>query len=263
MQKLKSGDIAALMMLLWLAVYAAVVTFLPKWSSFVTIAACTLPMLLFKQKHRSATFGARDCDTVKYKKKEYIPFFIFTISGCALISALMFLAYKAAGYATAAAGQEKDFFFLLVFSCMLPAFFEEWLLRGGVLGALAKYGTSGIWLCAIFFALIHHISKLPYTLFAGLLITSLVYVTECIYLGMLLHFLNNFTSLILSYLSGAAEYAALALAAAAFAVSFVLLGKSKLLADVKKAVFSPKEENSKYVYTPLALVFVALAIVVL
>ncbi|MBQ8837377.1 MAG: CPBP family intramembrane metalloprotease [Clostridia bacterium] len=263
MQKLKSGDIAALMMLLWLAVHAAVTTFLPQWSSFVTIAACTLPMVLFKHKHRGETFGSRDCNTAKYKKKEYIPFFILTISGCALVSAVTFLVYKAAGYTAAAAALEKDFLFLLVFSCMIPAFFEEWLVRGGVLGALSKYGSHAIWLCAIFFALMHGISKLPYTLFAGLFITAFVYVTECIYLGMLLHFLNNFTSLILSYLSGTAEYIALVLIAVTFAVSFVLLRHSNLFADVKKAMFTPKEQSREHVYTPLAAVFAALSIVIL
>ena len=234
MSNSKSGNIASLMMLLWLAVYAAVAFFLPQWGDFATIIACTLPMVLFKKKHRGITYGASDCNTLKYKKHEYIPFFVFTISGTALVSALTFLALNAAGLASSHAGQSKGFFFMLVFSCFLPAFFEEWLLRGGVLGALQKHGGAGVWMCAVLFMLMHlNPVKWPYALFAGLCITALVYLTECIYLGMLLHFLNNFTSLLLSYLNGVGEYIALLVLAVLFALSAVLLRRTKLLKDVK------------------------------
>ena len=122
MSKLKSGNTVACMCLLWLCVYAGIAIFLPKWIDFAGILACTLPMLLFKQKYRGKTFGTRDCNTVKYKKKEYALFFIFFICGCALISALTFLLFAGEGEETVAE-HHSAFFYPLVFSCLIPAFF--------------------------------------------------------------------------------------------------------------------------------------------
>lgn len=260
MTKIKTSTVAALMCMLWLAVYIAILLYLPQWSPFAVIVSCTLPMLLFKQKHRGKTFGASNCNTVKYKKSEYVSFFIFTIAGSALISALTYIVYNAFG-GEAVEGAQKGFFYMVVFSCFLPAFFEEWLVRGGVLGALSEYGKICVFVTALIFALMHGVGRFPYSFFAGLFITALVYVTECIYLGMLLHFLNNFTSVILSYLSGGREYIALGVIMLAFAISFVLLRKTKLFADVKAVLF-PKE-NIKEIVTPALIFFTVCALIIL
>ncbi len=262
MSKFKSGNIVALMLLLWLCVYAGIAICLPKWVGFAGIIACTLPMLLFKQKHRGNTFGSRDCNTVKYKKKEYALFFVFCICGCALISALTYLLFTEPVEETAVK-HHSEFFYPLVFSCIIPAFFEEWFIRGGVLSVLSKYGGLGICACAFIFAVMHSTSQMLYAVFAGLLITALVYVTECIYLGMLLHFLNNFTSLLLSYLSGGAEYIALSVILIVFAASIVLLRKSNLLADISKALCTYNKEDRRKVITPLLVLFAVCAVAIL
>ncbi|MBQ6893157.1 MAG: CPBP family intramembrane metalloprotease [Clostridia bacterium] len=262
MTKFKAGNIVSLMLLVWLFVHAVIAFFAPQWSAFASIVACTVPMLLFKEKHRGSTFGAKECNTVKYKKKEYITFFLFTISGSALISSLTFLLFTAAGYETAAK-QDNGFFYTLVFSCFIPAFFEEWFVRGGMLGALAKYGGIGMWTCGFIFALMHSGTNALYAVFSGVLITAIVYVTECIYLGMLLHFLNNFISMLLSYLSGGAEYIALFVIIVVFAVCFVLLGHSMLLADINKALFAFGKEDKKAVFTPLLFIILLLTRILL
>lgn len=225
------------MMLVWLAFYVFAAFFATKWADFIAIIACTVPMLVFKKKHRGETFGARDCNTLKYKKKEYVLFFLLCISGCALISAFTHMLFASGEVQTAT---RSDFPYLLVFGCLLPAFFEEWFVRGGLLGALSPYKSGAVWICSFFFMLMHmSFARFPYALFAGLLITALVYLTECIYLGMLLHFLNNFASLLLSYLpKGVAEYIALAILATVFILSTVLLLRGSLLKDVKKLILS-------------------------
>ena len=257
MTKIKRADIASLMMLLWFVISF----FFPeRWASFTTIFACGLPMILFKHSVRGKTFGTRDCNTVIYKKGEYISFFVFTVSGTALVSAVTHLIFKAFGTVTVASAPRSDFLYLLVFSCMLPAFFEEWLLRGGVLGALAKYGSAGVIITAVFFALMHrNAAALPYALFAGVFITALVYVTECIYLGMLLHFLNNLTSLLLSLVQNeTGEYIALFAVAVTFMVSAKVMRETKLCKDTVKLIYSVEREKIKELCTPFFWVFVAL-----
>ena len=253
MSKLKSGNTVAFMLLVWLCANAIIALFLPKWVGFAGIISCTLPMLLFKQKHRGKTFGSRDCKTVKYKKKEYALFFVFCICGSALISALTYLLFEEP-VAESAVKHHSEFFYPLVFSCFIPAFFEEWFVRGGVFGVLAKHGGLGIYACTLVFAVMHRTDRLLYAAFAGLFITALVYVTECVYLGMLLHFLNNFISLLLSYLSGGAEYIALSVILVLFALSSALLIKSNLLSDIGKALATYNKEDRKEVITPLLIV---------
>ena len=259
MLKLKRSDIASLMMLLWICVYMLILVYAPKWSFITNVIACTLPMLVFKQKYRGKTFGASNCNTVKYKKREYVPFFAFAISGTALISALAFLVCKAVGGASPVAAS-NGFLYTLVFSCMIPAFFEEWLLRGGVLGALEEYKGVGVIACSVFFMLIHfNFAAWPYALFAGLCITLLVYLTECIYLGMLLHFLINFTSMFLSYFSGNAEYIALLLLAIVFASSFALLKHSNLYKDTVNLFGDVGKKDFGGMFTPFVIIFLLCA----
>lgn len=257
MSERKAGDIASFMMFVWLVFYILAAFVVPRWADFLSIIGCTVPMLLFKPKVRGKTFGTRDCNTVKYKKKEYVAFFVFCISGCALISALAFLVSKCFGADFGESAARGDFLYLMVFSCMVPAFFEEWLMRGGVLGALAKHGAAGVWMCAMLFMLMHvDIKKWLYALFAGLLITALVYLTECIYLGMLLHFCNNFTSLLLSYLpSGLSEYIALIVIAAIFIVSFLLLQHGTLFTDIVQLLCATDYEKMRGLLTPMFWIF--------
>ena len=256
------------MMLLWLAVFVFATFFANRWADFLSIIACTLPMVFFKRKHRGSTFGTRDCNTVKYKKKEYAVFMLFGISGSAVISAVVYLLVNS-GYVEMPSTR-SDFPYLLVFGCFIPAFFEEWLVRGGVLGALKPIGAKGVWLCSIFFMLMHaEPTRYLYAFFGGFLIGSLVYLTECIYLGFLMHFLNNLTSLLLSYIpKGAGEYIALGIILAVFIMSFKMFKTTGLFNDVKKILMLAKKDDTalyeeEKIFTPLFYTFVALAICVM
>ncbi len=250
MNKLKRGDVAALMLLLWLSISF----FFPeRWKAFQTIIACGAPMVLFNTKIRGKTFGTRDCNTAVYKKHEYALFFVFVICGSALISVLTYLLFTESAQ-EAAVKQQGAFFYTFVFSCIVPAFFEEWFIRGGVLGALARYGGMGIFACATIFAVMHGTRGMLYAAFAGLFITAFVYVTECIYLGMFLHFLNNFSSVLLSYLSGVAEYIALSAIVVLFVLSIFLLRNTKLLGDISQALITYNKEDKREVVTPLLII---------
>lgn len=259
MKQRRAGNVASLMMLLWLAVHLFATFVLPKWADFLAVVACTLPMLLVKPCVRGETYGTRDCNTVIYKKREYTAFFVLVIAGSALLSAAVHIASGL----DAVTAPRTDFPYLVVFACFLPAFFEEWLVRGGVLGAVAPHGGAGVWLCSVFFMLMHtDISKWPHALFAGVLITALVYVTECIYLGMLLHFLNNFTSLLLSYLqTPVSEYVALCVIAVLFMIALAVLWRSRLGKDVRALLVRVKREDVRALLSPLCVVYIVLTIV--
>ena len=261
MSKIKPINIASLMMLVWLAFYVFAVFFAARWAEFLVIIGCTAPMLIFKKKHRGVTYGASFCNTVRYKKGEYALYFLFCISGCALLSAFCYLLFSDGEAAVQSA--RTDFPYMLVFGCFLPAFFEEWLVRGGVLGALSPYKAAGVWTSSIFFMLMHaDPTKYLYALFAGFCIGTLVYLTECIYIGMLLHFINNLTSLLLSYLpSGNAEKAALAIIALVFCVSFYFLKRGKLFLDAAELLKKGKEQD--VILSPLFYIFVLLSIFVM
>lgn len=247
------------MMLVWFVFYMITALFGSRWGEFVSIVGCTVPMLAFGKAVRGETFGTRECNTVKYKKKEYVLWFAVCICGCALIFAATFLVLKTLGFAAAESSSRSDFFYIFVFSCIIPAFFEEWLMRGGVLGALAPHGIHGVVFCSLLFMLMHvDPSRWLYALFAGLMITVLVYLTECVYLGMLLHFANNLTSLLLSYLpSSVCEYVALAILAVLLAFSLHMLKKGKLFADAVKLFSDFDFEKLRKLFTPLFWIFVA------
>ena len=86
--------------------------------------------------------------------------------------------------------------------------------------------------------------------------------TECIYLGMLLHFLNNLTSLVLSYISGGAEYISLFAILVIFVASTALLVRTNLFADIRKSL-ELKNLNIKEVITPALVVFCVCAAIIL
>ena len=247
-------------MLLWLCVYLAAVFCLPKWADMLFVLAAALPALTVCKE--TPIFGSRDCNLIRYPKRAYALTAGFMISGCALLSFAASLLSRLLGGDTAVESSGRgDFLYLFVFSCLLPAFFEELLLRGRVLGLVARERGFGIWLCAALFALMHiQLQKLPYAFFAGLVLTLLVYLTECVYLGMLLHFVNNFAALLLSGLSDSAAYAAAALLAVVFAFCFVRLRKTRLYTDGVGLIASVRAGEFFAGLHPAAWLFAALTL---
>ena len=84
---------------------------------------------------------------------------------------------------------------------VLPALIEEYVFRGIVYGALVPFGARmAILGSALFFALAHfNLLKFINALFIGLFLGFLVYRTGCLAVGIVLHFTNNFVSLVISY----------------------------------------------------------------
>lgn len=81
----------------------------------------------------------------------------------------------------------------LVAMCILPAFSEELLFRGAVLGAVERFGRRrAVLLAAVVFALYHfNLAQTFYQLFYGGFLAYVVVKTENVWYAVSLHFFNN------------------------------------------------------------------------
>lgn len=75
----------------------------------------------------------------------------------------------------------------------LPALIEEFCIRGVVMQSLRKYGDGfAIGISAVVFAVLHaNAVQIPFALVGGLIIGYAVIVTDSIWTGVIIHFINN------------------------------------------------------------------------
>lgn len=90
---------------------------------------------------------------------------------------------------------------MVLHMAVFPAVFEEFAFRGVVLQSLRKYGDwFAILVSAVFFGLVHgNMTQMPFAMIAGVALGYIVTVTGSLWLGVLLHFINNFISLIVTF----------------------------------------------------------------
>ena len=92
-----------------------------------------------------------------------------------------------------------NLFVNLVGISLIPAFFEEFLIRGALVGAYRRTGRlrATILLSALAFGLLHaNLSQFFYTFVAGIVLAALYILSGSIWPGILLHFLNNGASVV-------------------------------------------------------------------
>ena len=89
----------------------------------------------------------------------------------------------------------------VMYMAVFPAFFEEIAFRGVVMQPLRKYGDwFAIIVSAVMFGLVHgNIMQIPFAIVAGIALGYSSVVTGSLRTGMLIHFLNNFLSVIYSW----------------------------------------------------------------
>lgn len=224
-------------MLTWLAVYLVGTLCLPTAAGVFSALGCLTAALLCG---RGVPLCGIPAEKLRYSKVEYACALGLLVSGSALLSFVTSLALRLCGAGQTAAGR-GNFLAALVFSCLVPAFFEELLLRGRVLGLLLDARGGGVWLCAALFALMHtDFARLPYAFFAGVVLSALVYLGGNLYVGMLFHFLNNLAALALAALPDAAAYGAAALLALLFCACVTVLRQKPFFADAKALLTAPR-----------------------
>lgn len=100
----------------------------------------------------------------------------------------------------------NGFIISAVATAVVPALVEEFAYRGVFLGLLKEYGESFcIIASSVMFALMHgNLSQIPFAFIVGLVLGFIRVKSGSIIPAMLLHFLNNFVSIILSSISDGA-----------------------------------------------------------
>ncbi|MCL1918159.1 MAG: CPBP family intramembrane metalloprotease [Peptococcaceae bacterium] len=98
---------------------------------------------------------------------------------------------------------ETNIFVMIIFVAVMPAICEEVLFRGVVLKGLQKNGiVFGIILTAILFGLFHmDFQRFIAQALMGAVAGVVVYRTNSIFCGMIVHFMNNFVVLMLSFVA--------------------------------------------------------------
>lgn len=88
-------------------------------------------------------------------------------------------------------------------TAFFPAFFEEFVMRGMLLGILKQKGNTFAVLCsALVFGFMHaNAQQIVFAFFVGIILGFLTVKTESIWPAVAVHFLNNLISVIFSYLN--------------------------------------------------------------
>lgn len=78
-------------------------------------------------------------------------------------------------------------------TAVVPALIEEMALRGIIMQTLRRYGDMYAIICsALIFGLLHcNLMQIPFAFIAGIVIGYAVLVTESVWTGVIIHFLNN------------------------------------------------------------------------
>ncbi|MFI3229500.1 MAG: type II CAAX endopeptidase family protein [Bacillota bacterium] len=124
-----------------------------------------------------------------------------------LISSIWYTFMQSVGYTyTSGAGtiysSPEVLIFEIILTCMFPAIFEEFVDRGILLGALdnLKSDRLKIAIVTIFFGLVHqNIAQFIPTMLGGLIMAYLAVKGRSILPGVIIHFMNNFFVVMVSY----------------------------------------------------------------
>ncbi len=97
-----------------------------------------------------------------------------------------------------------EFILMTVGTAAVPALIEEFAFRGVVMTPLRRYGDwFAIIVSAVLFGLIHgNLMQMPFAVVAGVVLGYVCVVTNSIWFSVLLHFMNNFLSLLYSFAAG-------------------------------------------------------------
>lgn len=142
---------------------------------------------------------------------------------------------------------------------LLPAIFEELLFRGLIFKGLKKYGKAfSIITTTLMFTLFHmSIRQTLFPILFGLTLGFVMYKENNLIYCIILHFMNNFTTLTLSYLNISIDFNMLAYIIVAIAIAVMYLAIILTLTIKNNIKESPLLKNEKtYLYSTLAISFV-------
>lgn len=161
---------------------------------------------------------------------------------------------------------------------IVPAFCEELLFRGLILDRLSRFGRAkAIFISALLFALMHqNPAQILYTFILGLVLGYMFFESGSIWGGIILHFVNNFTQVIMNAIDYTQHEARANFIIAAIELVIVLVGAAaaiyyyfrhgkKNLNDPEWLFYTENELSRatalKGFFRPTMIVFVALSAV--
>lgn len=169
------------------------------------------------------------------------------------------------------------FLIMTLVTAVVPAFAEEFLFRGVILGKLRKYGdTFAILSSSLLFALMHaNLVQIPFAFVGGVFFAFITVKTNSLLPAMIIHFINNLLSCILQYIEDnlsdyVINFSSILIFAIIFALgvfAFIILSiKDKKLFSINNEADEAKEfmlkEKFKFFFsnvgTVLAIVFLIL-----
>jgi membrane protease YdiL (CAAX protease family) len=171
-----------------------------------------IPFLIYKISTKQKT--KQIADDLSYKKISYktvllsIVIGICVFIGTIIISTLFQALLSSLGYTNPFAGSKDSssiglLVLAIVMTAIFPAFFEEFLNRGLLMNGLKKFGVKrAIFFSALLFGLMHfNINQVFYAFLIGLLLGFLTVISKSIWPAIIIHFINNFFSVIFGYLT--------------------------------------------------------------
>lgn len=167
-----------------------------------------IPVIMYKKIDKTYSFVQMPC---KIKFSRYLPLLIF--SGLAvnyIASYINAIIVTFAGLDTSSltfgeyVNQYHSYNFILdtIKLAIVPAFCEELFFRGLILERLSRFGKAkAIIISALLFSLMHqHPAQLFYTFILGIFLGYMALESGSIWGGIILHFVNNFTQVIITSL---------------------------------------------------------------
>lgn len=242
-----------------------------------------IPMLFYKKFDKEYSFSEMPC---KFKLSRHFP--LILLAGLAInyaaayvnsivatllgidMSSLMLVDYPN-GY--------HIYHFVLdtIKIAIIPAFCEELLFRGLIFDRLHRFGRAkAIFISALLFALMHqNIGQIIYTFILGLVLGYIVAESGSIWGAIILHFVNNFTQVIMNAVMYTQHEARANFIIAAFELTIVLVGTAaaiyyyfrhgrKKLGDPEWLFFTEKELSYgtaiKGFFKPTMIIFISLSV---
>jgi len=131
-------------------------------------------------------------------------------------------------------------------TAFLPAFLEEFAMRGVVLGKLRKFGDEfAVFASAFLFGILHaHLKQIFFAFLVGLALGYIAVRAKSIWPAVVIHFLNNGVSVVMTYLYNIFDEKTVNLIYSAF-VSVAFVVAVVLLVVFGNALFKKKEKTEE------------------
>lgn len=139
----------------------------------------------------------------------------------------------------------------IIMIAILPAFLEEFAYRGVVLGEAKRYSKSfAIVFSAFLFSLMHGTAQqIPFAFLVGLSIGYFVIKYNSIWIGIIIHFVNNGLNIVFQYLSKLFNETDFALIYLAFDVFIVIAGTVALAIYLALNDFKLKKTDGELTFS--------------